>query len=221
MGINIKLDKLRFRSKFQFSSKTIFQNDNIFTNEILIDTGCMITSISLKGRHFSDDYLMRLKERDAISFMSNGYPRVGITTGVNDRDKEKVDIGSLSVNEIVSRKDVVFTHKLNNFIVKDFNFGDIWANVSYDRSGHSLLGMSTLKDFKSVIDKNKNGDIYFSLREKRGAKEQCKYILHGLLFDKRMSLNEAYKYLSEEYSDECLYESMYELLNGHHVEDDK
>lgn len=141
-----------------FSALASFKLDNInfyFNNvNVKIDTGCSISTITLKPLNVSKTMLKNLKSNDILN--GNKYMlSYGVETGGTPHSKP------VTYDDKMQCTAMKFEHAITNFELDGMMLSHDKIYVNYDRSGNILIGMDILENWDIHIGKDDTGETIF------------------------------------------------------------
>lgn len=149
------------------------------------DTGCSMTMISYKSLGISDSDRLYSKEI-AIKRYRNGELSLTYSKGVESEDIKLPSPYSLTDDELMESTYICFKYYVDDFSVCKCGIGKQAVKVSYDRTGHSLLGMNIINNYDIHIGSDtldmvllgtqreqEDKSTYYALLEKYFSLEPC------------------------------------------------
>lgn len=147
MGMIMMNNRDYFEVSTQYSYFKVGLNfildDNEFRITAKFDTGCSTTMLSYKDLGISDLDRLGYKKRD-IKRYREGKLGLMYSVGVESGGVKLKNPYTLTDDELLHSEYICFKYYVNNFCINGCNLGRQLVKLSYDRRGHSLLGMNII-----------------------------------------------------------------------------
>lgn len=150
------IEEYRITSPYNFSynlNSSSFMKQMLFKGNLIVDTGCVRTSISAWDSIKDTKKLLYLKGLEIDNYRS-GKVKCIVNHGMfegKDCIKSVQELRKLKKEELMKVKNISFRHVVKDFSLNGVNFGEIALSITYDRKTSSLLGMNFLQRYNSEI----------------------------------------------------------------------
>lgn len=184
----------------------------------IIDTGCQTTRLSVCSLFGARESVGIVPEHKKIMLRKarSGDGSVELIRGVGVNDKRiKIDLYSLSDDEILSRADIGFKCSASNLSLAGESFGETTISLYYKEGSPNLIGMSLLGNLD--WDYNSKTSIFTISSNSNTEKDRirntsCIEKIKDLLFNKKYTIGQIEKELIEYFPKQSIDYALCEVM---------